>query len=520
MAGFNPNAAVTLKRYSSISSETNRSKRTLFVNGHVGKNVHRTQDRQSLELRSQETGSRGKEPSKIRPSSWAVLSEPEGMSAEAIVPMAIDPVATAIGIAGQINTVLHTAQPALQNIPWLGGAFNIAAMIGYGVEGGVGAIDHIRELRKSAPAETADSQPPRERFSEIDTGNHFVQKDRKQHQIQLFRTLSEMTRCNVNIASSIAGFCSTTTAAIVSTSLGVASGALGTLIGGVSCALYGLKARKFDRRLKAAEKLQSPPKTDDAEKAQLFKILDGLRIDRFRKQRNSARVSARVYGGIGALGLLGAVMGGLSLAGLVSSGIATAGAVPGLIFTAGVLVWGGYSLVRAIKQHQGQKVLQRELEADLKALEDLDKEVQGQENKVKNGGATDQNQPGENDSPAEMDRKLFNFQDQRRDKAQRVEFLLEKYLKSNPATAVRCVLQLLPSSREEVKKYFESRCTDHERFEDSFQLLEKQWNSTLDAQQKLDPLGDKASEKTKAQQKILAQLQKPAIRTACKILGL
>gem|GEM_PF-4905214 len=31
----------------------------------------RTQDRQSLELRSQETGSRGKELSKIGPSSWA-----------------------------------------------------------------------------------------------------------------------------------------------------------------------------------------------------------------------------------------------------------------------------------------------------------------------------------------------------------------------------------------------------------------------------------------------------------------
>lgn len=474
MAGRNSNvAAVTLIRYGSISPETNRSKRpgTLFVNGHVRKNFSR------------------------------IVSKPAGMSAEAIAPTAIDPVATAIGITGQINNVLHTARPALQNIPWLGGALNIAAMIGYAVEGGIGAIGPIRELRKSDQTETADSHS-RVPLSDTDTKarNHFVQKDRKQHQIQLFRILPDIMRCNVNIASSIAGFCSTTTAAIVSTSLSVASGALGTLIGGVSCVLYGLKARKFDRRLKAAEKLPPPPQTDGVEKEGLFKILDGLRISRFRQQRNFARVSARVYGGIGTLGVLGAVMGGLSLAGLVSSGIATAGAVPGLIFTAGVLVWGGYCLVKAIKQHRAQKALQRELRTALKALEELDEKVQTVEKTV----------------PI-PDRELFNVQDQRRDKSQRVEFLLEKYLESNPAMAVRCVLRLLPSSREEVKKYFESRCIDHKRFENSFQLLEKQWAAVPQPPQNLENPEDEMSEKDiKAQQKS----EKPAIRTACKILGL
>ncbi len=494
MVGRNPITAAA--RNGGISLEANRSGQwnpnTQFAHGRVAKCV----------------GNR-------------VQQTPPRISAKAIAPTAIDPVATAIGMAGQVNGMMHTALPTLQNVPGLGGALGIAAMVGYGIEVGIGAADHIREIRKSGQAKTAESQPVATSSDPDETKTYFAQQDRQKHRINLLRNLSDITRFNVSISSSIAGFFSTATAAIVSTGLSIASGALGTLVGGVSCVLYGLKARKFHKRLKDGEGLKSF-QTSDSEKGRLFKILDELRIDRFRQQRNSAITTAGVYGGIGVLGLLGVITV------FLSGGIATAGLVPGLIFTGGMLVWGGYCLVKAIKQYRAQKALHHELQEAPGKLRQKENHAQDLEKKIQDAWANYQNRPHEDESLSKMDRELFNAQDQWREEAKRLECLLEKYLESNPGAAVECLLHLLPSpeedspSRLEIKNYFESRCKDRTRFESSFQLLEKQWNSVLTEQQKLGKLlvDNAPQEEIKAQKKNLGKSKKQAIQTACKILGL
>ncbi|PWU06570.1 MAG: hypothetical protein C5B47_07440 [Verrucomicrobia bacterium] len=459
-----------------------------------------------------------------------------------IVKNATDLTATSIATASQLSAVLHNAGLSALSGSALGlvsGVGNMTAWFLWSGLAGMDVLDRNAELAKDPQPKSPNSQMVGVPTPTEGLQTHLAQKKRKNYRTNLLRDISDLSRYGVSTASSIAGFCPTAAAAAVSTGLGIVSGAMLAVAGTVSSVVFTLKAQKFRRRLKEAEKLGAFH-SNDSLKTKLFEILDNLRVNRFREVRKSAAISAATYGSLGALGTLSAVIGGLSLAGLISTGVATAGAVPALILLGALLGWGGYCVYKAIKQYRAQKALHTELQETLKKWENFEQKeklAQELEEDLQKGWADFQEQTDE-EHLQKMDRQLFNIQDQLREEAKQMKSLddlFEQYLEGSPQATVLALLSLaFPEGNSppdpEVKKYFKSRCKDLKRFEATFQLLENQWKSAVEERQKLESSGNeqqilnqltKTQRKTiQAKQKAAEKAQKQAIHTACKILGL